>query len=156
MSGAVHYVTPRLRLSDLLRRPGGPPVVEAVATAETNLATLAPECREELIRQLEIAEAAHLRLNRVFDDAKLGVIYAAAVAAVGLGKVCGAPALDAVLTSLCDLVDDLRWQGRQDLDGVKVHLQAWRLLLASEAPPPQVLRLLDGLIRVSGRFAVPE
>jgi hypothetical protein len=152
---SVQISTPRLELTALLRKPGGPPVAEALAEAQANLQTLAPESRAELERRMVEADAAFARLGQDFDDALLGEIYQAAVSAIGLGELSGAAPLEVVLTSLCDLVDELRTQGLSDRPAIAVHLQAWRLLLGPGVPPEALLQLLEGLIKVSGRFIQP-
>jgi hypothetical protein len=151
---SVRYFSPRLRLTALLRKPGGPPLEEALLAAQANLQELAPECRSELERQLEAAEAVASKLEG-FDDARLAEIYDAAVAGIGLGEISGAGALDVALTSLCDLIDDLRAKRRLDLAGITVHLRAWRLLLGRDMDAQAARQMLDGLMQVSGRFAAP-
>ncbi|MGA0605841.1 hypothetical protein ACO2Q0_07550 [Phenylobacterium sp. VNQ135] len=150
---AVRFVFPKLRLAEILKTPGGLTVADALERAQANLDTLKPSCVAELVALLELADAAFERLGPVFDDAALTDLYAIAVRGIGAGAVCGTPAIDQALTSLCDLIDHLRTTGHYDRAAVGVHLRAWRLLMNPDLPDAGVQRVLDGLRKVAARYA---
>jgi|KBSMisStaDraftv2_1062788.scaffolds.fasta_scaffold2133225_1 hypothetical protein len=150
---SIRIVVPKLRLAQLLRMPGGLPVVDAVANAERNLATLRPTCEAELLALLELCEQSFATLGEEFDDAGLEKIYAIAVRGIGGGRICGAPAVDTALISLCDLIDHLRSTARYDRKAVGVHVSSWRLLMGAGLPEAGAAAVLDGLQRVSLRYA---
>jgi hypothetical protein len=150
---SIRIVVPKLRLAQLLRMPGGLPVVDAVANAERNLETLRPTCEAELLALLELCEQSFAALGSEFDDAGLEKIYAIAVRGIGGGKISGAPAVDTALISLCDLIDHLRTTGRYDRKAVGVHVSSWRLLMGGGLPEAGTAAVLDGLQRVNLRYA---
>lgn len=149
----VRFVFPKVRLAEILKAPGGLAVADALEQAQANLATLKPTCLAEQTALLEQAEAAFEQLGAAFDDAALADLYTIAVRGIGTGAVCGAPAVDEALGSLCDLVDHLRSNGKYDRDAIGVHVRAWRLLLNPDLPPEGAQPVLQGLRKVSARFA---
>lgn len=150
---SVRFVFPKPRLAQLLKTPGGVPVAEALERAQANLEEIKPTCSAEILALLELAEVGCEALSDTFDDVGLERLYAVAVRGVGGGRVCGAPGVDIVLTSLCDLLDYLRTQKRYDREAVGVHIRAWRLLMTLDLPPESQDAILDGLKQVSRRYA---
>jgi hypothetical protein len=150
---SVRFVFPKPKLAALLRMPGGVPVADALEAAEKNLSEIRPACQAELQGLLEEAEAAFKALGASFDDAGMEAIYAIAVRAIGGGEVCHAPAVDAALTSLCDLLDHLRTHERFDREAIGVHVRAWRLLMTAGLPASGAETVLSGLRQVSARYA---
>ena len=102
---------------------------------------------------IELAEARYEQLGDSFEDEGLAEIYAIAVRGIGGGAVCGAPTIDNALTSLCDLLDALRNAKRYDREAIGVHIRAWRLLMNTELPAAGAASVLDGLLKVSARYA---
>jgi len=152
---SVRFVFPKPRLAQLLRMPGGLPVPEALERAEQNLATIRPTCVAELETLLALADARFLDLAPGPDDAGMSDLYAIAVRGIGGGQVCGLPGVDTTLTSLCDLLDHLRSNGRYDRAAIGVHLRSWRLLMTTGLPAEGSAAILDGLRQVSERYAPP-
>lgn len=152
MSGA-RFVIPKVRLAELMRSPGGLAVTEAIARAEQNLEAIKPACRADMLGLLELCDAALREMGETYDEAATMGLYAIAVRGIGAGSVCGAPAVDIALTSLCDLLTHL--QGRQALDrkAIEVHLQAWRLLMTQDLPQAACDTVIEGLRRVSAHHA---
>lgn len=149
----ARFVFPKVRLAELLKAPGGLTVADALERAQANLATLRPTCLAEQVALLDYADAAFGRLGETFDDGALAELYAIAVRGIGTGSVCGAPAVDEALNSLCDLVDHFRSNGQYDRDAIGVHIQAWRLLLNPDLPPEGAQPVLSGLRKVAARYA---
>jgi hypothetical protein len=151
---SARFVFPKLNLAQLLKKPGGVPVAEAVAAAQANLADLRPQCMSELHNLLEAAEKVFAGLGSTYDQAGVASLYQTAVRGIGLGDVCGAGSVDVALTSLCDLLDHLKTNERYDAEAVGVHLRAWRLLISTEIPPEGAQAVLAGLNRVSAKYAL--
>lgn len=149
----VRFVFPKVRLAELIKAPGGLTVADALQRAQANLDTLKPSCVAELLALLEFADAGFERLGPVFDDGGLADLYAIAVRGIGAGAVCGIPAVDEALTSLCDLIDHLRTTGQYDREAVGVHVRAWRLLMNPDLPEAGAQPVLEGLRKVSARYA---
>jgi hypothetical protein len=150
---SVRFVFPKVRLAEIIKTPGGLSVAEALERAQANLDTLKPSCIAELTALLEFAEAAMDRLDDAFDEGGLADLYAIAVRGIGAGAVCGLPAVDEALGSLCDLIDHLRTGGAYDRAALGVHVQSWRLLMNPDLPPVAARPMLDGLRKVSARYA---
>jgi hypothetical protein len=154
---SVQFVFPKLRLATQLRVPGGKPVCEALADADSNLAQLAPDCLEELRALLAEAEACLVGFPATFEAEPLRNLYAIAERAVGLGKIAGAPAADTALISLCDLLDYLLASQRPDTISVAVHVRALRLLVGDAGKTLDETganAVMEGLKKVSARHAV--
>lgn len=150
---SVRFVFPKPRLAALLRMPGGLPVAEALERAQANLEELKPSCVAELMALLELSEARLDVMGQETDDPGMADLYAVAVRGIGGGAVCGAPAVDNALTSFCDLLDHLRTQHRYDREAIAVHVRAWRLLMVANLPATAAETVLDGLRKVSARYA---
>jgi len=150
---SVRFVFPKPRLNELLRLPGGLPVAEAVERAQANLETIKPTCTAELLALLELFEAAYQSLKDEYDEPAVTGLYTLAVKGIGAGEICGAPAVDVALTSLCDLLDHLHTLKRYDHEAVGVHVRAWRLLMTTDLPRAGAEQVLDGLLKVSARYA---
>jgi hypothetical protein len=153
---SVRIVFPKLKLTSQLRAPGGPSVAEAMQAAAANLLELRPECLEELQRLIAEAEDCFGRCPDAFDVGPMRDLYAVASRGVGVGTVGGFAAVDTALVSLCDLLDHLMATERWDRNAVAVHIRALRLLVGDggrELDPVAETAVLDGLKKVSGRFA---
>ena len=152
MSG-VRFVFPKVKLEALIRAPGGLTVADAVSRAAANLETIKPTCRAELLVLLEQAEAVGSEMREAIDGQALDQLYAIAVRGIGVGAVCGAPDVDGALNSLCDLIGALQTTGRRDIEPIRVHLGAWRLLMAPDLPRMGGAAIVGGLRKVSARYA---
>jgi hypothetical protein len=152
MSG-FRMVTPKLRLTELLKQAGGLAVADALANAEAGLQTIRPTCLAELKELLEQAETCLAATGDRYDEDGVNSLYRLAVHGIGGGELCKAPHVDAALASLCDLLDAFRTTGAYEREAVAVHLQAWRLLMSPDAPGQAPQLVVDGLRRVSARFA---
>ncbi|HEY8573644.1 hypothetical protein [Phenylobacterium sp.] len=153
MSESVRFVFPKPKLAKLLQQPGGLPVAEALERAQNNLEAIKPTCLAELQALLELTEARFEAMGGEFEEAPLAELYAIAVRGIGGGEVCGTPGVDQALTSLCDLLDNLRTSQRYDRAAIGVHVQAWRLLLAPENSLEASRVVVEGLRKVSARYA---
>lgn len=151
---AVRFFVPENRLGKLLRVPGGPAVADAVEAAASGLAELAGPAREELAAAVAAVEGSAGRRSGEFDAAGLEELYGLAQATIGLASLCGRPAVDEALRSLCDLLDNLSRRERWDTEAVAVHVRSLRLLMSEAGAEPQAAEaVLQGLKRVTGRYA---
>ena len=146
---SAKFVFPKLSIEKLIREPGGLAIADALAQANANLETIKPQCREELLALLGEAEAAY----EAGGGGVLAELYSIAVRGIGAGTVCGAPDVDGALSSLCDLIDHLQVADTMDREAVGVHVRSWRLLMDPQLPRPGATVILDGLRKVSARFA---
>src|ERR1700751_2820920 len=96
----ARFTVPKLNLTQLLKKPGGVPVAEAVAAAQANLVSLKPQCMLELHNLLEAAEKVFGGLGATYDEAGVSALYQIAVRGIGLGDGCGAGSGDVALTRL--------------------------------------------------------
>lgn len=151
----VRFVFPKLKLEKLLHTPGGMAVADLVTQADDNLATLKPTCHSDLLVLLDEAEATVAGLGPEASDEVLNELYVIAARGIGSGSVSGVPDVDGALGSLCDLIDALQSSGRRDSPPLGVHLGAWRLLMDPNLPRPGAAAILEGLRKVSGRYAHP-
>ena len=153
MSGAVKIHVPELTLTKALRTPGGAPVAEALEKAQARLETLRQPCLDELAMALGRAEDCVGRFGPAFDDDLLRELYDICGGPIGTPGLCGLDAIDQVLVSLCDLIEGLRSAKRWEQESILVHLQAFRLLLQSRLQGADAQAIVDGLRRVTKRFA---
>lgn len=151
---SVRYEFPKVKLTQQLREAGGLAVADAIDAAKGNLAELEPDCVSELQAATAAALAAFQRFPATFDASALQELYAISARAVGIGAVCGAPAADTALISLCNLLDHLTVIQRWDLEAIAVHVQTLQLLAANvgKLTPPAVDQILAGLEKVARRY----
>jgi hypothetical protein len=152
---SVRYEFPKYKLTTQLREPGGLAVAEAVEAADANIDELRPECEDELQKAVAAALACFRAFPAAFDPGALQGLYAISARAVGIGRVCGAPAADATFVSLCNLLDHLGVIQRWDLEAVAVHVQTLQLLAArlrDHLDAPAIEQVLAGLDRVTRRY----
>ena len=150
---AVRFFVPENRLGKLLRVPGGAAVADAVVAAESGLAQLEGAAREELAAALAAVEACASQRSVQFDAAGVEELYGLAQSAIGLASLCQRPAVDEALRSLCDLLDNFGRSECWDTEAVNVHVQSLRLLMAQAGAPGVADVVLQGLRRVTGRYA---
>jgi len=146
---------PKIRLPKLLRRPGGPPLAEALEQAAQNLRGASPAYLADLAAILEALQAAAAHLPTVYDGDRLAELYQLASGPIGVASVCGQAPFDAALISLCDLLDHLKIQQAWDREAIEVHVRALHMLLLGQvrADSPGAEAVLDGLRQVSQRYA---
>jgi len=152
---AVRVHRPKYALAAMLRKPGGKTVAEAVEAADANLDGLKDAAWPQLDERLARVESGFEGYGEAFDEALITEHYQMAVALIGLPSLCGLDALENAAHSLCDLLDRLRTTGKWDRDGVRVHIQALRLLRS--LPPGEeamAAPVLDGLRKVRECHAI--
>ncbi len=118
------------RLAGLVNRPGGITASEAVAAAETNLATIRDRGLEEITGTMLRVQALGDKLRVKPDTALQMELYSASNSLVGIAGVFGLGALGEVAFSLCNLLDRFRAAGVWRFASVQIHLDSMRLAQA--------------------------
>jgi hypothetical protein len=153
---SIRITIPKLRLTDQLRMPGGAPVAEALESAAANLATLKPDCLRQLQALVTDTATAFENISTKFDAESLRRFYHLASGGVGTGVICGSPAIDRTLVSLCNLLDRLITKQYCNREAIGVHVATLRMLVSAEGlcldNAAQTV-VLEGLKKVSDRFA---
>jgi hypothetical protein len=154
---SVVFHTPEMRLTKLIRTPGGKPVAEAVRDAGAGLVSLQGDCLKELANVLDQCDAIFARAAGGYDAAVANELYERVSATVGLATTCNLAPIDTMLVSMADLLDYLKEREAWEANALAVHLRAFRLLLHTEAARDGTgtEAILDGLRKVSQRFARP-
>lgn len=154
MSNATFHF-PKHRIATLMRAPGGKKVSDAVKDAEARLADIAAACLEGADAGLEriSALAADLAVEPRREHAQ--ALYDEANRLVGLGAVGGAPELDRIAYSLCEMLDAMMREGVVDQPSVAVHVRSLHLVRnpAVAANPAAMTEVLGGLEKVRTQFS---
>lgn len=153
---SVRYAIPKYKLTKQLRTPGGLPVAEALEAAAANLAQLRDHGAAELAALVRGAQICFEAFPADVGADQIAPLYAIIAGGIGIGAICGTPAADAALISLCDLLDNMRVNGRFDPEAVAVHLQSLHLLTGPrgrDLDESASAAILGGLRRVTTRYA---
>ncbi len=144
------------RLAGLVNQPGGITVSEAVAAAETNLATIRDRGLEEITAIMLRIQALGESL-RVTPDAALQMeLYKASNSLVGIAGVFGLGGLGEVAFSLCNLLDRLRATGLWSFPSVRIHLDSMRLAQAGTLSEAEMTAIGAALRQVVDRVPPPH
>ncbi len=151
---SVRFVFPKPRLAALLRKPGGPPAVEALEAASQNLQELRGDCLADLEEVLGKIEAQFAVFPSTFDDHAATELYTLCRGSLGVAGAVGMDAIDTALSSLCTLLDNLRIRRIANVEAVGVHVRSLRVLVRSAdiATPTEMDAILSGLRMVSERY----
>ena len=139
------------RLAGLVNRPGGITASEAVAAAETNLATIRDRGMEEITATMARILVLGETLRRAGDPALQAELYAASNSLVGIAGVFGLGPLGEIAFSLCNLIDRLRAAGLWSSASVQIHLDSMRLAQAGALSPAEVASIGAALRQVVER-----
>jgi hypothetical protein len=140
------------RLAGLVNRPGGITVSEAVAAAETNLATIRDRGLEEITAIMLRIQGLGERL-RVQPDAALQMdLYTASNSLVGIAGVFGLGGLGEVAFSLCNLLDRLRAANLWSFPSVQIHLDSMRLAQTGTLTEAEMTSIATALRQVVDRI----
>jgi hypothetical protein len=150
---SVRFFRPENPLGKALRGIGGIKVGEALSAAAENLKDLKAPAIAELQATLVETENLFATFGPTFDEEKLDGLYLVANQAIGLAALCGMPAVDDAVVSLCDLLDKLKTRKRWDAEAVGVHIHSLRALLNANPGDAQVQAILAGLRQVSAKYA---
>ena len=130
MSVLTHF--PKSRLSELFGRFGGLSREDAVAAASKELSVMRPEADTVIlaaITQMETLVAGATRGNALMKE-----LLPACDQLVTLAGSFGYGPLDKASRSLCDLLDGLLSQGKDDLASIRVHVRTLRIFAPGNKP----------------------
>ncbi len=130
MSVLTHF--PKSRLSQLFGRFGGLSREEAVAAATKELSVLRPEADKVIlaaITQMETLTAGTTRGAVLMKE-----LLPACDQLVTLAGSFGYVSLDRAARSLCDLMDGLLNQGKDDIASIRVHVRTLRIFAPGNKP----------------------
>lgn len=138
------------RLIALLKRPGGITAEQATMAAEANLETIRRQSLIELDKV--IARLLDMREGLRTDPSPTQTeqLYALAGTITGIAGSFGLVDVQAAAASLCELIDELDLQKRDNFEAIDVHLRGLRLLRMpeQEASPADGAVILSGLADV--------
>ncbi len=143
------------RLAEVVRRPGGRTVREAVAGAEARIADIRDDC-------LATLEDKRARLQPLVQAAKdtpggeaVAALYDLANQIFSLAGAFGLPDLAEAAYGLCELVDDTGERGSINWSAVDVQVNGvWFLAsVASAQDPARRAAILQGLRDLSAHLA---
>lgn len=147
---SVRKFRPRLRLSAMIREPGGILARDAVARADAALEAMRDDCVsaiDVILAQLSERQAQGRPLDDEAFDQASALIDASAAARELL--------IEEAARSLCRLLDVFREAGREDRAAVDVHLQALVFLRAAgDIGEDERRAMVRGLARVVEREAL--
>jgi hypothetical protein len=151
MTGAI-FVPWKNPLAEVMRKPGGVKIGQALAAAAENLEKIRESCLQAVDAHLSELERLCGEAHGAEDDQVRMAIYHASNDICGVAGVFGLPELGEAAISLCELVDRLRALGRWNADAVEVHLSALRLL-RRPAPGEDRSDVVRGLRKLVDRVA---
>lgn len=135
MSEIIYHQPPR-RLAELMRRPGGLKLSDALKRAEQGLHFMQDACLESIDEAIGRVAGTLDKLTAAPQDATaLAELYAAGDEIVGLAGPAQLEPLGAAAYSLCELVDRFQAGARVLPAAVKVHLDA---LVMLRRPPAEI------------------
>ncbi|HVY83742.1 MAG TPA: hypothetical protein VG943_01305 [Caulobacterales bacterium] len=147
----MHY-RPKLQIYEILDKPGGITVEQALQRADRAIEQHRDRATEALRENIAKLEAMVRERGAPNPDA----VYALATFAVDIAGVY-APPLCRASQSLCELVHRLKAVGKWDWAAVAVHVSSMRLLMDMGAGmEASVQSVLDGLGAVVAKYPDPS
>jgi hypothetical protein len=151
----VQRFFPPNRLADKLQKASPRTTQECLQKAGENLQQITGACANHAHEALSVLEAGLAAWPGEPDNAYLESLYQMSMRIVGVASVAGLPDLDRAAKSLCDVVDGLIAKSLWERDPIEVHVAAMRLLKEPAALGGGAGAVVDGLLQVRKRFAVP-
>jgi hypothetical protein len=142
---------PKSRLSELVGRFGGLSREEAIEAASRELEVLRPESDKAILSAITRMEEIVTGQTKRGDAVLIKQLLPLCDQLVTLAGTFGYCSLDKAARSLCDLLDGLLDQGKDDLASIRVHVETIRMLapgtkLMSEEHIELMLRELPKLL----------
>lgn len=131
MSVLTHF--PKSRLSELVGRFGGLTREEAIAAATRELDVMRPETDKAIISTIAQMEEIVAGAAKRGDAERMRQLLPCCDQIVTLAGTFGYGSLDTAARSLCDLLDGLLNQGKEDIASIRVHIQTMRMLAPGTA-----------------------
>ncbi len=147
------------RLSDLVHRPGGMTVNEAVSAAEARLDVIRDSSLKELAAMVDHMLSLGEEIATVPSIAAFDALYSASNTVVGVAGVFGLPELGKVAFSLCTLLDRQRSLPAWNMQAIQLHLDSLRVMSGDEdnerkqAVIKALHQVVDRLAATSGAVA---
>jgi hypothetical protein len=152
MSSAV-FIPWENKLGELMRKPGGVRVGDALDRAQKNLDLARDDCLGDMDRQLAELDAMCAEGGRSPEDEVKRRIYDHSNDIVAVAGTFGLHELGEAAFCLCELVDRLRRLGQWNKAAVQVHLEACRLLRQLD-PETDRSSVIEGLRKLTQQVAV--
>lgn len=144
--------TPKLAFYDVLDKPGGLGVNDALKRAESALEGYRGQAAAEIRRLIGVLEVR----VRARQEADARDVYQLALDILNIAGLYH-PAICRVANSLCELAQRMSASGRWDWPSVGVHASAMRLLTdAADETDPAVQAVLRGLAAVLAKHPDPS
>jgi hypothetical protein len=152
---SVKVLFPKIKLQELLARPGGIARGEAVEAAISNLSSIREEgdtAIEAAIAQIEKI-ASGVRADYLSHE-EMRAILLQADQIVTFAGTFGYSALDQATRDLCDVTDGLIRSGLHTAEPVLVHVKAIRMFAPSSTPVPEPVanQVLAELAKVKAHY----
>jgi hypothetical protein len=136
------------RLAELMKKPGGVSLEQALAQCDADLAAKAGPALEVIATRVAALEA--LASAPELDAAAVEEAYGLASNMVDVTGCLNMPALFVAAYSLCDILDAFR-AGQVSRQAFQVHVRALRLILV-QGETPDIEGVLEGLKAVKDRM----
>ena len=127
MSVLTHF--PKSRLSELVGRFGGLSRQEAIEAASRELEVMRPESDKTILSAIAQMEEIVTRETNRGDAVLMNKLLPLCDQLVTLAGTFGYCSLDKAARSLCDLLDGLLDQGKDDLASIRVHVETIRMFV---------------------------
>ena len=134
MSVLTHF--PKSRLSESFGRFGGLTREEAVEAATRELEVMRPESDKAIISAITQMEATVTGATNC-DDTLMSQLLPHCDQLVTLAGTFGYASLDKAARSLCDLLDGLLNQGKDDLASIRVHVRTIQMFAPGTRLPTE-------------------
>jgi hypothetical protein len=126
---------PKIRLTELVMKPGGMTRDDAVAAAIANVQSISGEGDKVMLASIQAIEKIVTSCGGKLDAGKLEEILVHADQIITLSGTFGYDALDRATRSLCDTIETLLAGKTADLAPVAVHVDAMRLFSPGKTVP---------------------
>ena len=144
------------RIAQLVMRPGGITVTEAVTAAEQSLDKLRDRGLAEISSTIERMSAAATELALGLDESRAGELYTLSNSLIGVAGVFGKDGLGEIALRLCTLIEMSLLAKRWDSQSVRLHVDSLRLLADNNLSPAEVAKIGSALRQVVDRLQSPR
>jgi hypothetical protein len=148
----TQFYQPKLRLTQIMKEPGGKTVADAVTAATEAVGKLSDRAVVYVDQTLAQLDAAFAALPPAFEAQALAPIYQYANNLIGAASTARLVALDRTAYDFCDLVDRMSANGRWDRQAIKVYIDALHLFRRGDIGEAAVEGVTAGLKRVRQHY----
>ncbi len=140
------------RTAQLVNRPGGMTVQDAVSAAEQSIAGLRDRGLADMAQTICGMQAIAVEIGPDGDDERANELYRESNSLIGVAGVFSRAGLGDVAMSLCTLIERLLLARQWDATAVKLHLDSLRLLSGEGISPAQMSVIGTALRQVVDRL----